>query len=953
MRGVPSDGRWIFAQLLAILGVVKYGHAWLAWLSRRLPAQSTQSTQKSDAMSGSVAGFGASSGAGLTEQVVASLVKVQSVPDTAMRHGVALQGLANIGQGQPASPETFKSKFNLVELEGLLRDTGGALLERAGLLHGQPEREGVCAALQFLSFRCFCAIEVLHQAAGGVGADAVPTADALWGSICDAWSSVRSNVNLEGALADLTRWWQGRKAQTQVPTSSPPNPSPTAEGLHAVEESLSSIRKQASWLRGAPAGRLRSQAAAGHLSTIAEAAQQLRTHLAAAVAIGDSKLVPVQGFDAPSQVHTFRGPDGCVSSASGRLIVNHETQVSDVSAWSAELAEGASLMAKSVAIVLEAERRRIAGGLPRLVQAVHMVALRHGNIGAEPEDPLGSVSEVSLQLHCEGCWPLSLFVEDEAWGDIGESVRQRLCVAVLGVCAVAEACNVSLASVTVDSFAVMGVDACTVEGLASSLETNGCQVLLGACSSAWVSDKGSKPGPSLARLIETLLCPTSSASSVVYGAPSAAGAAELGMLAESLEFVREGGPSSCMAAYAAACMAMNESTGCLVTLDQEAERESVALKRHVQSLTRSSAVPPPPGPPSHPEESTLPAASAAGGDAEVSDDEPLPDQRVVQQGGDEVLRWAAGRRIEATVGHLYQRASSRFAQVASASDAVFICACESGHLDVVRSLLACQGARAINVHAADAQGSEAAFRLACANGQDPVVRELLALHGEFSVNVHARHEFGFRMACKNGHVKVVRMLLALRGHRQVKVSDKGAHIPTLGFREACSNGHVGVVQELLTLGGDRAVDVQAEEEHCFRLACAKGHTGVVKVLLGLSGWRTVDVHAKEEHAFRAACEYGQVEVVKELLLLSGSRTINVHVDREHAFRSACERGHAEVVRVLLGLEGKRQVDVHANDAVGPDAGYRLARKNNHSEVVELLEQLSGERTVPLMLRAAL
>ncbi|CAE7822492.1 unnamed protein product, partial [Symbiodinium sp. KB8] len=123
-----------------------------------------------------------------------------------MAHGPALQGLAAIGRGEaPAAGDGAQSTMSLVDLEGLLRDAGSALWAQAEQLGEKVDGAEACAALQYLSFRCFAAMDVLRQAASGVSVAAVPEGDALWGAIVGAWGSVRGGVNVEGALADLTR----------------------------------------------------------------------------------------------------------------------------------------------------------------------------------------------------------------------------------------------------------------------------------------------------------------------------------------------------------------------------------------------------------------------------------------------------------------------------------------------------------------------------------------------------------------------------------------------------------------------------------------------------------------------------------------------------------------------------------------------------------------------------
>jgi ankyrin repeat protein len=100
------------------------------------------------------------------------------------------------------------------------------------------------------------------------------------------------------------------------------------------------------------------------------------------------------------------------------------------------------------------------------------------------------------------------------------------------------------------------------------------------------------------------------------------------------------------------------------------------------------------------------------------------------------------------------------------NEAAFLMACWNGHSDVVHTLLALEGPRAVNVHALN----EYAFRGACHNGRSDVVRILLALDGDRTVDVDAYDEDAFRMACEYGRTEVVRILLELGGARAVSAA---------------------------------------------------------------------------------------------------------------------------------------------------------------------------------------
>ena len=79
---------------------------------------------------------------------------------------------------------------------------------------------------------------------------------------------------------------------------------------------------------------------------------------------------------------------------------------------------------------------------------------------------------------------------------------------------------------------------------------------------------------------------------------------------------------------------------------------------------------------------------------------------------------------------------------------------------------------------------------ACTGGDEAALATVLALEGALAVDVHADNEWGFGLACADGHVGCMAQLLALTGLRRVDVHarDEGA------FRGACGNGHLPAVE---------------------------------------------------------------------------------------------------------------------------------------------------------------
>ena len=89
--------------------------------------------------------------------------------------------------------------------------------------------------------------------------------------------------------------------------------------------------------------------------------------------------------------------------------------------------------------------------------------------------------------------------------------------------------------------------------------------------------------------------------------------------------------------------------------------------------------------------------------------------------------------------------------------ALFADACDAGHADVARLLLALPPNRGVNPAAL----SNDALLWACRNGHTEIVELLLALPLSRGVNPAATETSALWWACWGGHVEIVRLLLAL------------------------------------------------------------------------------------------------------------------------------------------------------------------------------------------------
>ena len=171
-----------------------------------------------------------------------------------------------------------------------------------------------------------------------------------------------------------------------------------------------------------------------------------------------------------------------------------------------------------------------------------------------------------MQVQCEAGWPLRVFLEDEAWGDVGLDVKQRVAVKVLGVCAVAEACRVSLSGVGVGSFVVVGVGSGSVGDLVGALDWGGCEVVLSACGGVWGtgrSDGGcgdGGEGGDVSSVLREVLGVGGGALGGGSGVVSSfvgSGEGSEHALSSALEVLSRGGSGCCMGAYVTVC----ESSG--------------------------------------------------------------------------------------------------------------------------------------------------------------------------------------------------------------------------------------------------------------------------------------------------------------------------------------------------------------------------------------------------------
>jgi ankyrin repeat protein len=153
-------------------------------------------------------------------------------------------------------------------------------------------------------------------------------------------------------------------------------------------------------------------------------------------------------------------------------------------------------------------------------------------------------------------------------------------------------------------------------------------------------------------------------------------------------------------------------------------------------------------------------------------------------------------------------------------------ACQQGHLEVVKLLLACDK---IDVNKTMLSVGFTPLFVVCQQGRLELIKLLLAHDG---IDVNKAETSGgvtpLYMACQQGHLEVVRQLLAHDGIDVNQAETNGGATP---FYRACQQGHLEVVKQLLA--HDRIDVNQATRKGVTPLyrACEEGHSEVIRVLL--------------------------------------------------------------------------------------------------------------------------
>ena len=257
-------------------------------------------------------------------------------------------------------------------------------------------------------------------------------------------------------------------------------------------------------------------------------------------------------------------------------------------------------------------------------------------------------------------------------------------------------------------------------------------------------------------------------------------------------------------------------------------------------------------------------------------------------------------------------------------------ACQKGHTEVVRLLLAHDG---IAVNRARLVGGTTSLYVACLKGHTEVVRLLLA-HDRIDVNKALTSDGAtpLLIACQISHTEVVRLLLAHDGiDTNAATTDDGATPLII----ACQEGHTEVVRLLLAQEGI-AVNQPMMNGGGTPLynACDKDHSTVVALLLQQQGISINQGRADDGATpLYTVCDGGFLNCIRMLLARPEIDVNKSMLDGDTPLYAACVSGKTAAVRMLL-----QHGDLDVNKARSDDGANPLyiACDKGHVDIVRLL-----------------
>lgn len=261
-------------------------------------------------------------------------------------------------------------------------------------------------------------------------------------------------------------------------------------------------------------------------------------------------------------------------------------------------------------------------------------------------------------------------------------------------------------------------------------------------------------------------------------------------------------------------------------------------------------------------------------------------------------------------------------------------ACESGHMEAVKLLLADPRVdprmdESMSIQLAAQSGHHAIVELllrdgrahpnrakgnplvcACAYNDTTVVNLLL---GDPRVDPTVRDNLPLLRACEQNAFDVVKTLLA----RPEVNPSAGENKPLLA---ACSEGHFGIVKLLVEEYG---VDPSFPRGEPFFNACYSGNVELVKFLLS---FESVDPASPQDKPFQIAAQMNHLEILR--ILLQDPR-VDPTARQNYSLDICSCSGHLEAVKLLLS-------DNRVLDTADFPATLGLAVEGNQKEVVEYL-----------------
>jgi ankyrin repeat protein len=192
------------------------------------------------------------------------------------------------------------------------------------------------------------------------------------------------------------------------------------------------------------------------------------------------------------------------------------------------------------------------------------------------------------------------------------------------------------------------------------------------------------------------------------------------------------------------------------------------------------------------------------------------------------------------------------------------------------------------------------FLWACENGHLEIVKLLIATHGFDSLNTSdTDNKTPFFWACERGHLEIVKLLIETPGFNSLNTKNYCKSTP---FLRACQNGHLEIVKLLIATPGFNSLNTpDIWKKTPFSKACYKGHLEIVKLLITTPGFNSLNTHnIYNETPFLWACYHGHLEIVKLLITTPGFDSLNIIDDTNKTpFYYACRNGNLEIIQILL------------------------------------------------------